>query len=478
MDDRWLTAENWSGDVLPDPGDRVFFDVPGVILVEEGDSVNPRKIIGPCENCTGTVELTFTGGTLVNDSYWYIARQPGGEGILNLNGAAANVRTRDLYVAQQGGAATVNIIAGRLQIYGSAAGTGLFICDDDVSSATVNLFGGLMEITQISDIGTGGVINITYGQLIMPKDQRTLINSYVSNQRIIAFDGNSQVQLDYDIINPGMTTAYAIGSIEQAVSSATEGSTVYIPPAVYNESQLNIDKPLTLKAVEGPESTVINVAGNGISIISDNVKIDGFTIQNQDTSTVYLVRVANSTENVYYPVNSCSLINCVLKSDNNADGLTIYRDSNDISLLSSVVRNCVNGVVVYDNASNISIIDNDIYYNSYGVRVLGSEPVKILANGIYWNEIYGLLNSGTTVVNAANNFWGMDTGPYNPVSNPSGQGNTVSQEVIFEPYFEGCSDDRWHICPQDDLNGDCRVDFADIAILAGQWLVCNGPDCE
>ena len=33
-------------------------------------------------------------------------------------------------------------------------------------------------------------------------------------------------------------------------------------------------------------------------------------------------------------------------------------------------------------------------------------------------------------------------------------------------------------CPADDLNGDCRIDFLDVQIFAGQWLEPSGSDAE
>ena len=33
-------------------------------------------------------------------------------------------------------------------------------------------------------------------------------------------------------------------------------------------------------------------------------------------------------------------------------------------------------------------------------------------------------------------------------------------------------------CPAGDLNGDCRIDFLDVQIFAGQWLEPSGSSAE
>jgi len=119
----WLTPENWVGDLLPNPGDRVLLDEPGgTILIEAGDSVNPRKILGPCNASLGITTMTFTGGSLTNTSYWYIGRVPGGTGVLNIIGETAYVYTRDLSCGDSGGTAIVNVTAGTLEVYSDVAG--------------------------------------------------------------------------------------------------------------------------------------------------------------------------------------------------------------------------------------------------------------------------------------------------------------------------------------------------------------------
>jgi hypothetical protein len=73
---------------------------------------------------------------------------------------------------------------------------------------------------------------------------------------------------------------------------------------------------------------------------------------------------------------------------------------------------------------------NDGVYSGYF-----STPV-IRYNNITNNEGYGVRNvDATLVVLAENNWWGDATGPYNPLTNPGGLGDTVSHFVDYDPWL-------------------------------------------
>jgi len=477
-DDNWMTGDNWVSNSVPVTGDRVYLDeINGTIVVASGDSVYPTKIIGPCNNATGTVTMNIYG-TLQNPSYWYMAREVGGQGILNIYGT---VKTRDFILSPgEGYSGVVNIYSGEFYIYGDTDTTGTFFGSDPsigvtAGLAVVNLAGGNLKIVKLNPMGSNVVINITHGMMLLTGNHQGLVESYAASGQIAAFGGEGVLQIDYDNINSGITTVYAFSGLSEMFSNAAAGSTVYIPDGMYTEGQFNISKSLTIQSVNGPSSTVINIGGNGIGITADNVTLDGFTVQS-DGSTA-LLSVGKSIAGTISHVDNMMIQNCILKGSGGADGVLIY-DVNNIQLLGNKISLCQNGIVVHSNALAVSVADNDMFENTVGFRVYDSEDqVLLLSNGIYWNTEYGVLNTGDMTLNAVNNFWGNDTGPYQAASNPAGTCNAVSGNVSFLPYFEGCSDDRWHICPAGDMNGDCRIDVEDMAILAANWLMCNGPEC-
>ena len=103
------------------------------------------------------------------------------------------------------------------------------------------------------------------------------------------------------------------------------------------------------------------------------------------------------------------------------------------------------GIYCVDHSSP-TITWNDIHNNTdAGVNCTsGSNPV------IHYNNIedntpdlsdptlgYGVNNQYPNInIDAINNWWGHETGPYHPVLNDDGEGNRVSNNVYFEPFSD------------------------------------------
>jgi hypothetical protein len=70
-----------------------------------------------------------------------------------------------------------------------------------------------------------------------------------------------------------------------------------------------------------------------------------------------------------------------------------------------------------------------------GIRLNGGAPL-ITYNSIYDNNGDGLVNDDETITAYARcNWWGHESGPYNATRNPDGQGDQVSDHVIFSPWL-------------------------------------------
>jgi hypothetical protein len=123
----------------------------------------------------------------------------------------------------------------------------------------------------------------------------------------------------------------------------------------------------------------------------------------------------------------------------------------------------------YDGASDIEVSFNNLSNNGAGVEVIGTPT-----NGL--------------VVNATYNWWGDRSGPndypcgtmetdgkncydVSVILNADGLGNAVSEYVEYCPWLLVPIISSDSPCPAGDLDGDCDVDFKDLAILADNWLV-------
>ena len=92
--------------------------------------------------------------------------------------------------------------------------------------------------------------------------------------------------------------------------------------------------------------------------------------------------------------------------------------------------------------ANVTLIGNTISENAYGIALgLGGAPdgsfLTAQYNNLFGNDI-AAFNQPPIVnqIQAPNNYWGDPTGPFNAASNPTGEGDIVSNDVIFTPFLD------------------------------------------
>ena len=79
---------------------------------------------------------------------------------------------------------------------------------------------------------------------------------------------------------------------------------------------------------------------------------------------------------------------------------------------------------------------NNVSGNDVGVRVRSSAGgVVVSYNGIHDNTTWGVQNTDTAELDAIANWWGAASGPYHEPLNLGGEGNAVSDNVLFDPWF-------------------------------------------
>ena len=72
----------------------------------------------------------------------------------------------------------------------------------------------------------------------------------------------------------------------------------------------------------------------------------------------------------------------------------------------------------------------------YGEYLLAGNPPAIHQCNIFGNAAYGIRNAGSKEVDATQVWWGDATGPYHK-TNPTGQGDAVTDQVLFSPFLTG-----------------------------------------
>ena len=110
-----------------------------------------------------------------------------------------------------------------------------------------------------------------------------------------------------------------------------------------------------------------------------------------------------------------------------------------------VVKNTIfshtggNGLWINDSTGNHVIEQNIFTSNTGGLNVSNQrEDIALMANHIQGNDDFGVRNqsAGAITVDARQNWWGDLSGPRHARLNPDGQGDAVSNGVLFDKWLE------------------------------------------
>ena len=129
--------------------------------------------------------------------------------------------------------------------------------------------------------------------------------------------------------------------------------------------------------------------------------------------------------------------NTVMGSDIHHNGIGVY--------ITTAAMNYFQGVDVYDNTYGYklsdavynSIADLTVTGNDYGIWVENSYGNSIHDSNIFGNSVYGAHAEGNepNVFDAQDNYWGNANGPYHPGTNPTGDGDNVTDYVDYSGYL-------------------------------------------
>ncbi len=150
----------------------------------------------------------------------------------------------------------------------------------------------------------------------------------------------------------------------------------------------------------------------------------------------------------WHPVFADYLSNVMVSNnviDGNEWGITINNDARNVTLIGNTITN-----TIYDAI--------DVW--NYGYGDPSPTDVEIHYNNIYGNG-WGIWTDSAQVdpVNATYNWWGDDSGPYNATLNPSGTGDGVEGNVIFDPWIITTVEDTH----TEEVSGSTTVDATDEA---------------
>lgn len=196
---------------------------------------------------------------------------------------------------------------------------------------------------------------------------------------------------------------------------------------------------LTLRSTEGSNNTMIDAQCEDTAIIieADGVKIEGFRIENFHKSGILVfgnnVEIFDNVIDGYCEMEKGKSGTAI--EVNAAEGSMIYDNH---------ITDAEIGVAFQGPAAGTSIFSNVISRNEIGITNSNNTELlptdtKVFQNDIYTNDIGVVWNAANEEqrLNATENWWGNKTGPFHETKNPDGEGDSISENVEFEPWAIG-----------------------------------------
>lgn len=199
-DHLWSTIKNWSPDTIPTSIDPVSIDDPANTHCEIQDGITAQCETLRVGNSGFTTNLDISGGSLSASGAYVGVDNSSGHGILNMSGGLFS--TGSLQIGWSG-TGTLNMTGGTIELSDSLVIPGL------AGTGSVSLYGGTINASNLRITSASGSMDITVGTLILAGDDTKTIQTYIDNGWITAYGGQGTLHLDYNVTNEGKTTLTA-----------------------------------------------------------------------------------------------------------------------------------------------------------------------------------------------------------------------------------------------------------------------------
>jgi len=434
FDNLWSTAANWLNNTIPTSIDPASIDDPENThcVVEDGiEAVCETLRVG---NGGSTTNLDITGGSLTAAGAYIGVDNIGGHGILNVSGGLFS--TGGLQVGWVG-TGTVNMTGGVIELSGN------LVVPGRTGTGTVNLLGGTIYASELRLTSELGSMNITTGTLILDGNDIDTVQTYINDGWITSYKGQGTLNLDYNVTNEGKTTLSAVALLDP---TPADGATIA-------PGELELSWTLPDPCVPGEPVPVDVYFTDNLQLLVDftdpaaiqiasKLNVTSIAVQTQSKTQYYWAvdtYVGSDADPVYGPIFSIYVDNIPPRVDAGAAIATWLQDGTRTGNLDATVideEDCFLMWSVVSEPNEGTAVIEDIYAEDPNVTLsaVGEYVLKMLAfDGEYRDE-------DTVTINVYND------------------GCQAAQSL---PDYEPIAGD---------LNGDCKVDDADMAMLEENWL--------
>jgi hypothetical protein len=437
FDDLWSNTANWDTNVLPTEIDPVSIDAPPnthCVVAEGIEAVCETLRVG---NGGATTNLDITGGSLTAAGAYIGVDSADGHGILNVSGGL--FATGGLQVGWVG-TGTVNITGGVIQLEGNLEVPGR------TGTGTVNLNGGIIYASDLQLTSDKGLLDITVGTLILDGNDIEAIQKYIDDEWLTAYGGQGKINMDYNVTNEGKTTVTATALLDP---HPADNATIAPGEVVLSWTKLDPLLPgdtvtVDVYFTDNLDDLLYFTDPASITLIS-NQDATSVTVQTQSKTRYYWAidsYVFAGAQPVYGPIFSFYVDNLAPRVNAGSDITTWLEDGSRTGSLDATVideeATTVQWSVVSEPNEGMAVIEN---------ATAEDTNITLSAVGEYVLELTA----------TDGEYSGSDTVTIN-VYNDSCQATQSLPDYV--PIVG-------------DLNGDCKVDDADMALLEENWLKDN-----
>ncbi|HUT47018.1 MAG TPA: hypothetical protein VMX36_12085 [Sedimentisphaerales bacterium] len=437
FDDLWSTAVNWDTNTIPTRTDPVSIDYPDNMHCQIKDGITALCETLRVANSGSTTNLDISGGSLTASGAYIGVDEPTGHGILNMSGGVFSTGSLQLGWSATG---TLNMTGGTINLSDNLQVPGLN------GTGTVNLLGGTINASELQLTSASGTMNITTGVLVLEGDDTATVQTYIDDGWITAYKGQSRLNLDYNVTNPGKTTLSATALLNPVPA---DGATVAPGEVVLSWTSLDPcvpGQPVQVDVYFTDDLKLLEEFTDpaAITIVSKQ-NVTSIAVQTESKKQYYWAvdtYVGSDADPVYGPIFSFSVDNIPPRVNAGADIATWLQDGTRTGDLDATVT------------------DEEDCFLMWSVVSEPNEGTAVIENGNSEDPNVTLSAVGEYVLQLLafdGEYRGSDTVTIN-VYNDSCQAAQSLPDYV--PILG-------------DLNGDCKVDDADLALLEENWLKDN-----
>ncbi|MBX4189250.1 hypothetical protein KW785_01480 [Candidatus Parcubacteria bacterium] len=110
----------------------------------------------------------------------------------------------------------------------------------------------------------------------------------------------------------------------------------------------------------------------------------------------------------------------------------LYNKGGNISVTHTLFSNNPSSAILQD-AGTISMSSSEITGSTFGLESSGG-AYSLTGNSFHGNSV-AIENHSSAVIDARNNWWGSNTGPHDYTATPTGEGDVVRGNVLYDPWL-------------------------------------------